>query len=306
MLDESESAKVICYDLFCGQFWGSYRDTDGAWRSPFVEEGWCVIGFDLVDVSQEFGAAMPLPEACELRIRNVLEIHGSELADADLILASPPCTEPSYRAMPWKRAKALNAAGPPVNFIRLFEACFRIQREASEAKGEHVPLIVENVVGAQRWVGRAAWHFGSYYLWGDVPALMPPTLRNVMKEGVTHRSDGSTNFHGYKSQGLNWCDRSKRGQDFTRVAGAQHTKNDGSGWRDNGCLVSCNRLVPDGVKGFTPNGERLGKNTLGRKWGSKSAKRKLASAMIAKIPYPLALHLARVMKPAHSMRKMEQ
>jgi len=55
----------------------------------------------------------------------------------------------------------------------LFNACFRIQREASEAAGRHIPMIVENVVGAQKWVGRAAWHYGSYYLWGDVPALMP-------------------------------------------------------------------------------------------------------------------------------------
>ena len=27
--------------------------------------------------------------------------------------------------------------------------------------------------GAQKWVGRARWHYGSFYLWGDVPALMP-------------------------------------------------------------------------------------------------------------------------------------
>jgi hypothetical protein len=33
--------------------------------------------------------------------------------------------------------------------------------------------VVENVCGAQKWVGRARWHFGSFYLWGDVPALMP-------------------------------------------------------------------------------------------------------------------------------------
>jgi hypothetical protein len=70
--------------------------------------------------------------------------------------------------MPWKRAKALP---PPDN--SLFEACFRIQREASEAAGHYIPLIVENVCGAQKWTGRARWHFGSYYLWGDVPALMP-------------------------------------------------------------------------------------------------------------------------------------
>ena len=59
----------------------------------------------------------------------------------------------------------------------LFEYCFVLQREASEAAGHHIPLIVENVRGAQRWVGRAKWRFGSFYLWGDVPALMPVTIK---------------------------------------------------------------------------------------------------------------------------------
>ena len=55
----------------------------------------------------------------------------------------------------------------------LFEA-LPIQREACSG-GKHIPLIVENVRGAQKWVGRARWNFGSFYLWGDVPALMPMT-----------------------------------------------------------------------------------------------------------------------------------
>lgn len=59
----------------------------------------------------------------------------------------------------------------------LFEACFRLQREASAAAGRHIPLVVENVCGAQKWVGRARWHYGSFYLWGDVPALMPMMKR---------------------------------------------------------------------------------------------------------------------------------
>jgi hypothetical protein len=70
--------------------------------------------------------------------------------------------------MPWTRAKALP---PPDN--TLFDACFRIQREACEAAGRHVPMVVENVRGAQPWVGRARWNWLSYYLWGDVPCLMP-------------------------------------------------------------------------------------------------------------------------------------
>jgi hypothetical protein len=75
--------------------------------------------------------------------------------------------------MLWKRAKALL---PPYLGMELFNAQFRIQREASEAAGRHIPMVVENVRGAQKWVGRAAWHYGSFYLWGDVPALMPMTL----------------------------------------------------------------------------------------------------------------------------------
>ena len=82
--------------------------------------------------------------------------------------------------MPWSRAKALAAEvrACPVRTekeLALFNACFRLQREACEAAGHHIPLIVENVRGAQPWVGRARWNFGSFYLWGDVPALMPIT-----------------------------------------------------------------------------------------------------------------------------------
>lgn len=63
-------------------------------------------------------------------------------------------------------------------------ACFRIQREASEAAGRHIPLIIENVRGAQLFVGRAAWHFGSFYLWGDIPALMPHTWHTKMPKSI--------------------------------------------------------------------------------------------------------------------------
>ncbi len=63
-----------------------------------------------------------------------------------------------YRELP-QRVLELN---------ELFNACFRIQAQASEAAGRHIPLIVENVKGAQPWVGRAQANFGSYYLWGDI------------------------------------------------------------------------------------------------------------------------------------------
>lgn len=261
--------KPIVYDLYAGLF---------GWGSAFVAEGFRVVGFDIEDMSAALGS--PGPDGCELILRDVRSIHGSELKDATCIVGSSPCQEFSYRAMPWKRAKALP---PPYLGIELFNAQFRIQREASEAAGHHIPMVVENVRGAQKWVGRAAYHFGSFYIWGDVPALMPQPVKA--------------------------------------------TKHDESGWRPNGTLVSCNRMVPDGQKvpaipihprqdfGWNhsqelQDGRKVGKDWFGgygggfewdsspmRRNNSKSKARKAASAMIAKIPPPLAQHIARYLAP---------
>lgn len=148
------SVAPICIDLYCGL---------GGWSEAFIAEGYRCIGYDTE--AHDYGSG---GYPGELVIRDVRSIHGSEFKDAAIIVASPPCQAYSYRAMPWSRAKALP---PPDN--ELFNACFRIQREASEAAGRYIPLVVENVRGAQKWVGRARWHYGSFFLWGDVPALMP-------------------------------------------------------------------------------------------------------------------------------------
>jgi hypothetical protein len=150
--------KPLAIDLFCGL---------GGWTDGLLAEGYYVVGFD--NVRHVYGEAR---YPAQLVIQDVLTLHGAQFKDAALIVASPPCQAYSYRAMPWKRAKALP---PPDN--TLFDACFRIQREASAAAGRPIPLIVENVRGAQKWVGRARWNYGSFYLWGDVPALMPMTKR---------------------------------------------------------------------------------------------------------------------------------
>jgi site-specific DNA-cytosine methylase len=163
--------KPLAIDLFCGL---------GGWTEALLAEGYDVIGFDIE--RHEYGEHR-YPGM--LVVQDVLTLHGSQFRDAALIIASPPCQAYSYRAMPWKRAKALP---PPDN--TLFEACFRIQREASEAAGHKVPLIVENVRGAQKRVGRARWNFGSFYLCGDVPALMP-TLRTLRSKRGPHDRSGN-------------------------------------------------------------------------------------------------------------------
>lgn len=236
--------KPLAIDLFCGL---------GGWTEGLLAEGYRVIGFD---IEQHVYGEHRYP--AQLVLQDVLTIHGRQFKDADLIVASPPCQAYSYRAMPWKRAKALP---PPDN--TLFEACFRIQREASDAAGRHIPLVVENVKGAQRWVGRARWHFGSFYLWGDVPALMPLAM-------------------GRKNNGGTWFNIGSPGQ-------KELNRN------------PVHRLAARDVSGVKQHGSGrdwwAGEGTIGRTTGSKSPARKMASAMIAKIPLVLSRHIAQAWKP---------
>jgi len=163
------SKKPLAIDLFAGL---------GGWAKALLAAGYDVIGFDIERhvYPDGFGGEMKYP--AQLVLQDVHTLHGSQFRNADLIVASPPCQEFSYMAMPWSRAKAkrqayLDQPETQKRLTALFDACFRIQREASESAGRHIPMIVENVRGAQEWVGRASGRYGSFYLWGDVPPLMP-------------------------------------------------------------------------------------------------------------------------------------
>jgi len=286
------SVKPKAYDLYCGL---------GGWAEGFLAEGYEVVGFDIE--AHDYGTG---GYPGELILRDVRSIRGEEVKDATVLVASPPCQEPSYRAMPWSRAKALNAIGPPHNFIDLFNQCFRIQREACEAAGHYIPLIVENVCGAQKWVGRSRWHYGSFYLWGDVPALMPIVLkREVMKRGVAHRGDGVTNFHGCKTTGhVNKRDEYSHTRHLTSQRESEAVKVGGIDFNDRavGFNVEAAKRYREGVKQAGISGPR--ENGKGDRWfqdgaarhGSRSNSRKAAAAMIAKIPFALSSHIARCFK----------
>lgn len=226
-------SKPVAIDLFCGL---------GGWTEGLLAENYRVIGFD-IERHEYGGHRYP----AQLVIQDVRTIRGSQFKDAALIVASPPCQEYSYMAMPWKLAKAKAKAiredttGEKLAVLNLlFNECFRIQREASFAAKRHIPMVVENVKGAQPWVGRARWSFGSFYLWGDVPALMPNPLRRG------------------KSSGMNWSDGIKQ-----RGSGREWFAGDGK---------------------------------ISRMTSSKSPARKMASAMIAKIPMPLSRHIGSVFR----------
>ncbi len=281
----------------------------GGWVDGLTAEGWHVIGVDIEDMFAALGE--PKPEHFELRIEDICNVRGADYAFVDLIVGSSPCQDFSYRAMPWSRAKALHA---PFLGMWLFWQQFRIQREASEAAGRHIPMVVENVKGAQPWVGRARFNFGSYYLWGDTPALMPRPMKDAIK--IPGRTmcypPGSANPDAVKGRTgkLHWVD--------------DGMKNEGGSWFNIGSpgqkvtgqnpvhAIAANeaRKVPgfrfDGSgRSFQTASVEEGRKGAGAEWfdgnlcvkSSKSSARKAASAKIAKIPISLSRWIAQVYFP---------
>jgi hypothetical protein len=338
--------KPICCDLYSGL---------GGWAEGFISEGYHCRGFDIE--AHDYGSG---GYPGELIIRDVRSIHGSECKDAAVIVASPPCQEPSYRAMPWKRARALSpeevgipapewwdkpeskmshvellswrvwqreySRPDPKLFIELFNSCFRIQREAIEAAGHYIPLVIENVRGAQRWVGRARANYGSYYLWGDVGMVGRRIVAGIPKFGITVAPVKAVKVPGFRFDGdggsfqtaavktvghVNIRDghtharhlTNQRESDAVKVPGITFSGYGEDEYKSVGFNVTAAQRYRDGVKQTGISGVR--ENGKGDKWfqdgaadhGSRSNSRKAASAMIAKIPFPLAQHIARVFKP---------
>lgn len=264
--------KPLAIDLFCGL---------GGWTDGLLAEGWDVIGFD---IEQHVYGEHRYP--AQLVVQDVLTLHGSQFRSADLIVCSPPCQEYSWMAMPWSLAKAHAAkiradeTGSEMNRLTaLFDACFRIQREACEAAGRHIPMVVENVRGAQPWVGRARWSFGSFFLWGDVPALMPVSKQARVGMGSWYHPSDPRHVPGL---GFNThADRNLRdGRDPMWQRGFTATAANG---------IKCGG---DWFNALQPS--------ISRTTSSKSPARKMASAMIAKIPLPLSRYIAKTFHPNKS------
>lgn len=316
---------MLCIDLFCGL---------GGWAEGFLAEGWDVTGFDIE--RHDYGTG---GYPGQLVLQDVLTIHGSQFRNADCIVASPPCQAYSYMAMPWSRAKREvrwqewerdSPFGDGLESLnRLFNACFRIQREASEAAGRHIPMVVENVKGAQRWVGPAKANYGSFFLWGDVAtvngklfaggmAFGAPLMAAPTRTGGKQNPDGTEHPQGSwfkiadsKNRGsgrkvpMNFHEHEKTGQPGRsfQSAAVEHTKNNGGSWFTvaHNTESGCGRNPVNGTKNRDADGyERTHPKAFGwnvPRTSSRSSARKAASAQIAKIPLPLSQWIARCYAP---------
>jgi hypothetical protein len=155
--------KPLALDICCGK---------GGWAKGLIAEGWRVIGIDIDDYSQVYPG--------EFIQADVLQWRGWRSLSPQLIVASPPCQEFSRWSMPWTRAKH-----PPVPNIAIWNVCQLI------AAALKCPLVLENVKGAQQFMGRSQANCGPFHLWGDLPAIVPA-------------------FIGRKKESLSSCRRADR------------------------------------------------------------------------------------------------
>lgn len=292
-------SKPLCIDIYSGL---------GGWSEGFLAEGYECVGFDIerhVYDDQRYPGQLVLQDA--------LTLHGKQFRDAAVIVASPPCQEYSYMALPWSRGKQIAAAlrgqgSFPDGYTgsrtipqltALFAACFRIQREACEAAGRHIPMVVENVKGAQPWVGKARANFGSFYFWGDVAMVGGQVVAGRPQFGETvkaprrpmkHNPDGTEHPQG------SWfaiADSKERG---AKVPGISFSGYGEPGYKAQGFNVTAaqryrERGNPGGsFQTAAVNGVKLGPDCDG-------SARKAASAQIAKIPFPLSSYIARAFRP---------
>ena len=316
----AENYYVVGFDIERHQYFmpdGDYDGDGSKGTKPIENRGWtqgCAVSLGMEGANAKARTRL-VEYPAQLVLQDILTLHGKQFKDAALIVASPPCQEFSYMAMPWskakeKRRKILADPAERKRLTALFDACFRIQREAIEVAGHHIPMVVENVRGAQKWVGRSRWNYGSYHLWGDAPALMPMSkaIQKFNPDGTAHPAGSwfaianskNRGSQHQKNTGGSWFGIDPRGNSIQPNNARDELKTVGHiNQRDGRSHTRplTNQVGSDGrVKHHGDWFDKAGMSPM-RKAAHGSTARKAASAAIAMIPFALARYIAQVYRP---------
>jgi hypothetical protein len=140
----------------------------GGWTDGLLAARFDVVGVDIYRHRKYRG---------ELEICDLLQFDESRFSGVALVVASPPCDEFAR----WDKPASWFPLGLPAPDLRLVNRCKEI------AANLGVPLVLENVRGAQKWLGFAVHHYGPFYLWGDG---VPPLISHVDRRIVAFKSSG--------------------------------------------------------------------------------------------------------------------
>lgn len=167
-------------DLYCGL---------GGWARGLINTGHDVTGYDIVDFSSYYPGKFVQADLLSF----------DDFPETDVIVASPPCTDFSKASFP-KTWKSVQRFPPDINMaMRLFNRVYEIIDQINPKY-----WIIENVRGAEKYMGKSNFHIGSRYFWSNFPSFsvdsddiygkwkLPPTkdraaLRSVIPYSVSHK-----------------------------------------------------------------------------------------------------------------------
>lgn len=153
------SGKPLCVDLFCGY---------GGWARGFVDAGYRVVGFD----NEPKCASRYRETGAEFVLADVRTLDGARFRGARVIVASPPCTEFSTLAF---LRRAVGGRPPEPWGEKGIALVHEAARVISEAEPEF--WCIENVRGAERYIGKPQGRNGAQSLWGFFPGFIASPTR---------------------------------------------------------------------------------------------------------------------------------